>query len=164
MTPAPITATARTVITTTVTPSIAISAAQTGLVYTSFAGPWAPLPGAYAIRPGYGAADHQYHIGSAFVDPSGVGIYGYPDAGQVEVGAIGGVPGGAVGYVGPRSIQCKVVMVGELARCRVTSRPPGEATELDQRRSGPPGTTGTRVYPRTLCTRTRPWSVDVSGG
>jgi len=49
MTPAPITATARTGITTTVTSSIAVSAAQTGLVYTSFTGPRAPITGAYAV-------------------------------------------------------------------------------------------------------------------
>jgi len=59
------------------------------------------MPGAYAIHPGYGPADHQYHIGSTFVDSQGVGVYGYPDAGQADVGAMGGVPDGAVGYLGP---------------------------------------------------------------
>jgi len=101
MIPVPITATARTAITTTVTPSVAVSAVQTGLVYTSFTGPHAPIPGAYAIRPGYGAADHQYHMRSTFEGPMGVGVYGYPDVGQAELGAIGGVPDGAVGYLGP---------------------------------------------------------------
>jgi len=101
MMPAPITATARTAITTTVTPSVAVSAAQTGLVYTSFTGPRAPIPGAYAIRPGYGAADHQYHMRPSFEGTMGVGVYGYPGAGQVEVGAVGRVPEGSVGYMGP---------------------------------------------------------------
>jgi len=101
MMPVPITVTARTAITTTVTSSIAVSAAQTGLVYTSFTGPRAPMPGAYAIRPGYGPADHQYHVSLTFVDPQGVGVYSYPDAGEAEVGAVGGVPDGAVGYLGP---------------------------------------------------------------
>jgi len=107
MTPAPITATARTAITTTVTSSIAVSAVQTGLVYTSFTGPRAPIPGAYAVRPGYGPAGHQYHFGPTFEDPSGVGMYSYPDPGYAEVGAVGGVPDGAVGYLGPsgRSVQ-----------------------------------------------------------
>jgi len=49
----------------------------------------------------YGAADHQYHIGSTFVDPRGVRVYGYPDAGHAEVGAIGGVRVGAIGYLEP---------------------------------------------------------------
>jgi len=58
--PAPMTAAARTTVTTTVTPSIAVSAAQTGLVYSAYTGLRAPIPGAYAIRPGYGPpADHQ---------------------------------------------------------------------------------------------------------
>jgi len=48
--PAPITVTTRTAITTTVTSSIAASEAQTGLAYASLAGPRAPIPGAYAIR------------------------------------------------------------------------------------------------------------------
>jgi len=69
MMPAPITTAARTTVTTTVTPSVAVSAAQTGLVYTSFTGPRAPIPGAYAICPRYGAADHQYYMGSTFEDP-----------------------------------------------------------------------------------------------
>jgi len=69
MTPVPITVTTRTAITTTVTSSIAASAVQTGLAYASLAGPRAPTPGAYTICPGYGAADHQYHVGSMFVDP-----------------------------------------------------------------------------------------------
>jgi len=43
MMPAPITVTTRTVIMTTVTSSIAVSAAQTGLVYTLFTGPCAPI-------------------------------------------------------------------------------------------------------------------------
>jgi len=69
MMPAPITATARTTVMTTVTPSVAVSAAQTGLVYTSLTSPRAPISEAYAICPGYGAADHQNHIRSTFVDP-----------------------------------------------------------------------------------------------
>jgi len=101
MTPAPITVTARTAITITVTSSIAASAAQTGLAYASLAGPRAPIPGAYAVRPRYGPPDHQYHLGSIFVNPQGVGVHGYPDAGQAEVGAIGGVPDGTIGYSGP---------------------------------------------------------------
>ena len=80
--PTPITTAAQTTVTTTVTSTVAVSAEQTGLVYTAYTGPCAPTTGAYAIRPGYGAMDHQYHIGLTFVDPRGVGIYGYPDAGQ----------------------------------------------------------------------------------
>ena len=101
MAPAPITVTARTAVTTTVTSSIAASAVQAGLAYPPFAGPCALIPGVYAVRPGYAPADHQYHLGSTFEDPGGVGMYGYPDAGQAEVGAVGGVPNGAVGYGGP---------------------------------------------------------------
>jgi len=106
MMPAPITVTARTAITTTVTSSVAVSAVQAGLIDPQFAGPRAPIPGAYAVQPGY-LADHQYHLGPAFEDPSGVGMYGYPDTGYAEVGAVGGVPDGAVGYLGPsgRSMQ-----------------------------------------------------------
>ena len=62
MTPAPITVTARTAVTTTVTSSVAVSAVQGGLVDPRFAGPRAPIPGAYAVPPGY-LADHQYHLG-----------------------------------------------------------------------------------------------------
>jgi len=47
----------------------------------------------------YVAADHQYHAGQIFVDPRGVWVYGYPDARQAKVGAIGGVPVAAVGYL-----------------------------------------------------------------
>jgi len=101
MMPTPITAAARTTVATTVTSTVAVSAAQTGLVYTAFTGPRAPTSGTYAIRPMYGVVDHQYHIGSTFMDPRGVGVYGYPDAGQAEVGAIGGVPVGAAGYPEP---------------------------------------------------------------
>jgi len=35
------------------------------------------------------------------MDPRGIGVYGYPDAGYTEVGAIGGVPVGAIGYPEP---------------------------------------------------------------
>jgi len=98
---APITAVARTTITTTVTSTVAESAVQTGLVYTSFTNPRAPTSGMYAIRPMYVAADHQYQIGSTFVDPRGFRIYGYPDAGQAGVRAIGRVPVGAVEYPEP---------------------------------------------------------------
>jgi len=101
MTPAPVTVTARTAITTTVTLSVAVSAVQTGLVYTSIAGPRALTPRAYAIRPGYGAVDHQYCIGSTFEDPGGLGMDGHPNEGYADVGAVGGVPEGAVGYLGP---------------------------------------------------------------
>jgi len=51
-----------------------------------------------------------------------------------------------------------------LARYRVASRSPWEATELGQERQGSPDTMGTRVYPRTLCVPTRPWSADASVG
>ena len=106
MTPAPITVTARAAVTTTVTSSVAVSAVQAGLMDPQFAGPRAPIPGAYAVQPGY-LADHQYHLGPAFEDPSGVGMYGFPGTGYAEVGAVGGVPNGAVGYMGPsgRSVQ-----------------------------------------------------------
>jgi len=99
--PAPITAAVRTTVMTTITSTVAVFAVQTGLVYTSFSGPRAPTSGTYAIRPMYRAADHQYYIGSTFEDPRGVGIYSYPGTGQAEVGAIGGVPVGAVGYPEP---------------------------------------------------------------
>jgi len=122
MMPASITATVRTTVTTTVTSTIAASAAQAGLVYTSFTGPGAPTSGTYAISPMYGAADHQYHIGSTFVDPRGVGVYGYPDAGQAEVGAVGGVPVGAVGYPEPSGRPEQGSLVEELARYCVASR------------------------------------------
>ena len=69
MLPAPITATVRTTVTTTIISTVAVSAAQAGLVYTSFTGPRALTSGAYAIRPKYGAADHQYQAGLMFVDP-----------------------------------------------------------------------------------------------
>jgi len=62
MTPAPITVTAQTAITTTVVSSVAVSAVQVGPVYTSLTGPRAPISGAYIVRPGYGPADHQYHL------------------------------------------------------------------------------------------------------
>jgi len=81
MLPAPITAVVQTTVTTTVTSTVAASAAQAGLVYTSFTGPGAPTSRTYAIRPMYKAVDHQYHIGSTFMDPRGVGVYSYPDAG-----------------------------------------------------------------------------------
>ena len=92
MTPAPITVTARAAVTTTVTSSVAVSAVQAGRMDPQFAGPRAPIPGAYVVRPGYALADHQYHLGPAFEDPSGVGMYGYPGTGYAEVGAVGGVP------------------------------------------------------------------------
>ena len=71
-----------------------------GLVDPLLAGPRAPIPGAYAVPSGY-LADHQYHLGPAFEDPSGVGMYGFPGTGYAEVGAVGGIPDGAVGYMGP---------------------------------------------------------------
>jgi len=101
MMPVPITAAVLTTATTTITSTVAASAAQAGLVYTSFTGPGAPTSGTYTIRPMYGAVDHQYHIGLTFVDPRRVGVYGYPDARQAEVRAIGGVPVGTVGYPEP---------------------------------------------------------------
>jgi len=121
MMPAPITVTARAAVTTTVTASIATSAVQTGLAYASLASPRAPFPGAYAIRPGYGAADHSYHLGSMFVDSPGVGMYGYPDAVQAEVGAIGGVPDGTIGYSGPSGRPEQGSLsggLGAIPRCR----------------------------------------------
>ena len=80
MLPAPITATVRTTATTTITSIAAVSAVQAGLVYTSYTGPRALTSGMYAIRPMYGAADHQYQAGSMLIDLRGVGIYGYPAA------------------------------------------------------------------------------------
>jgi len=130
MMPAPITAVAQITITTTVTSTVAVSAAQSGLVYTLFAGPRAPTSGVYAICPMYGAADHQYHISSTFVDPRGVGIYGYPDDGRAEVGAIGGVPVEPLGIRNPAGVLSRVALVEEQARCCAASRLPGEATEL----------------------------------
>jgi len=58
MMPAPITAAVWTTVTTTIMSTVAASAAQAGLVYTSFTGPGAPTSGTYAIRPMCGAADH----------------------------------------------------------------------------------------------------------
>jgi len=101
MMPAPIIAMVRTTITTTITSTVAASAAQAGLVYTSFTGPRAPTSGTYAIHPMYGAADQQYQAGSLFANPRGVGMYGYPDAGHTEIGAVGGIPVRAVGYPEP---------------------------------------------------------------
>jgi len=46
----------------------------------------------------YGAADYRYHVGSMLIDPREVGINGYPDAVYAEIGAVGRVPIGAVGY------------------------------------------------------------------
>jgi len=109
----------------------------------------------YAIRPMYGAADHQHHIGSTFIDPRGVGVYGYPDAGQAEVGAIGGVPVGAIRYPEPSGCPEQGSLgerAGAVPHCEPVT---GEATELSQRRPGPLGTTGTRAYPQTLCVPTR---------
>ena len=115
MTPAPITATARAAVTTTVTSSIAMSAVQTGLAYATSVGLHAPFPGANPIRPGYGLVDHPYHISPAFEDPSGVGMYGYPGTGYAEVGAVGGVPAGAVEYLGPNGYS----VPGSLVDCPV---------------------------------------------
>ena len=93
ITPAPITATTRTAIMTTVTPSIAISAAQTGLVYTSLTGPRAPIPGAYAIRPRYGAAETASSTATARRDNEVRGSMGDGNGGplaQPSAGASGG--------------------------------------------------------------------------
>jgi len=101
MLPAPITATVRTIATTTITSTAAVFAAQSGLVYTSYTGPRALTSGTYAICLMYGAADYQYQMGLMLIDPSGVGVNGYPDAGYAEIGAVGGVCIGAVGYPEP---------------------------------------------------------------
>jgi len=66
MLPVLITAAVQTTSTTTITSTVAASAAQSGLVYTSFIGPRALTSGMYAIRPMYGAADHQYQASSMF--------------------------------------------------------------------------------------------------
>jgi len=92
MMPVPMTAAARTTVTTTITSSFAVSAMPSGLVCTGYTGLRAPIPGAYVYRPGYGPlADHQYCISSTYEDPRGVGIYGYPGTGLVGVGAVGRV-------------------------------------------------------------------------
>jgi len=142
---ASITAVARTTVTTTVTSTVAVSAAQTGLVYTSFAGPRAPTSGAYAICPMYGAADHQYHIGSTFVDPRGVGIYSYPDAGRAEVGAIGGVPVGAIGYLEPSGRPEQGSLgggAGTVPHCQPAARGGYRARPKEARTTGYYGYTG----------------------
>jgi len=160
MMPAPITAAVRTTATTTITSTVAASAAQARLVYTSFTGPGGLTSGTYAIRPIYGAADYQYHIGSTFVDPRGVGVYGYPDAGQAEVGAIGGVPVGAVGYPEPTGCPEQGSLcerAGTVPCCEpVTGGGYGGYMAT--------GYMGTWVYPQTLHMPTRPWSVDMSVG
>ena len=151
-----ITATVRTTITNIITSTVVVSAAQAGLVYALFTGPRAPTSGTYAICPVYGAADHQYQVGSMFIDPRGVGIYGYPDAGYVKIGAVGGVPVGAVGYLEPsgRPEQGSLgERTGAVLHCEQVTM---GATELGQRRQGPPGTVGTRAYPQTLCAPTKP--------
>jgi len=73
-----------------------------GLVYAGYTGLRAPIPGAYVYCPGYGPlADHQYCINSTYEDLRGVGIYGYPGAGLVGVGAVGGVSDRVVGNPEP---------------------------------------------------------------
>jgi len=122
MMPTTITTAVQTIVTATITSTVAVSAAQAGLVYTLFTGRGAPTSGTYAIRPMYGAVDHQYHIGSTFVDPRGVG---YPDAGQVEVGAIGGSPVGAIGYPEPSRHSDQGSFgerAGMVSRCKPVTR------------------------------------------
>jgi len=130
--PAPITTEVRTTVTTTVTSTVAVSAAQTGLVYTSFTGPRVPTSGTYAIRPMYGAADHQYHIGSTFVDPRGVKYTAIltPDKPKSEPSVEFLLE--PLGIRNPGGIQSRVVLVEELARCRVASQSLEQATELGQ--------------------------------
>jgi len=53
----------------------------------------------------YGAADYMYPYGTMFMDPRGVGTYGYPGAGHAEVGAIGGIPVKTVGIPEPSGTQ-----------------------------------------------------------
>ena len=122
MMPAPMTAAAQTTVTTTVTPSIAVSAAQTGLVYSAYTGHRALILGTYALRPGYGPpADHLYHISPMLGDPGKAVIYGYPSAGQTGVGAVGGVSEGVVGNPGPSGRPDQSSLSGELgaiSRCR----------------------------------------------
>jgi len=101
MLPAPITAMVRTTATTTITLTAAVSAAQAKLVYTSYISPRAPTSGMYAIHPMYGAADYLYQMGLMLIDPRGLGVNGYPDAGCTEIGAVGEVPIGAAGYPEP---------------------------------------------------------------
>ena len=122
MMPAPITATVQTTITTIITSTVAVSAAQSGLVDTSFTSLGAPTSGTYAIHPLYGAADHHYHVGSTFVDPRGVGVYGYPDTGQSKSEPSVEFLLEPLGIRNPASVQSRVALVRGLAQCRIASR------------------------------------------
>jgi len=113
------------------------------------------------MRSGYGAADHQYHIGSTFVDPRGVGVYGNDKPKSEPTVEFLMEP---LGIRNPADVLSRVALVEELARYRIASRSPGEATELGQWRPGPLGTMGTRAYPQALCTSTRRGSEDASVG
>jgi len=59
------------------------------------------------------------------MDPRGVRVYGYPDTGQAKVGAIDGVPVGAVGYPEPsgRPEQGRLgERTGAVPRCEQVTR------------------------------------------
>jgi len=122
MMPAPITAVVQTTVTTTITSTVAASAAQARLVYTSFTGPGAPISGMYAIRPMYRAADHQYHVGSTFVDPKGVGAL-TPDKSKSEPSVEFLLE--PLGIRNPAGVQSRVALVRGLARCCIARRSPG---------------------------------------
>jgi len=110
--PAPVTATVRTTTTTTITTTAAVSAAQSGLVFTSYGDLQAPSPGTNSPRPVYGTADLQYQ-GSLLVNPRENRVSGNPGAigrvrqpirsglatGYEGVGAVGGAPTGTAGYL-----------------------------------------------------------------
>jgi len=115
MPPAPATAMIRTTTMRTITSTAAMSAAQAGLVYTSYTSLQTPTSGTYAIRPMYRAAEQQYQTDLMLINPMEIRANGYSGAGTCgessvrsslstgyeEVGAVGGVPIKAVGYPEP---------------------------------------------------------------
>jgi len=116
MTPAPITVTARAAVTTTVTSSIAMSAVQTGLACVSLAVPHAPFPGAYAGRPGYGLADHPYHLSPVFEIPVGSGCTAIPAPDTPKSELSEEFQAELLGTWDPASTPYRVVSVEELVR------------------------------------------------
>jgi len=73
------------------------------------------------------------------VDPRGVGVYGYPDAGQAEVGAIGGVSVGAVGYPEPSGRPEHGSLgggAGAIPRCKQATRGGYGARPVEARTTG----------------------------
>jgi len=148
MLPTPVTATIHTTTTTTITLTASTYAVQAGLVYTSYTGPYARTSGTYAIHPGhpmYRAADYQYQMGLMLIDPRDVRVGGYPDAGYAEIGAVGGVPIGAVGYLesdGCREQGSQGERTGTVPRCEQVTIGGYGAQPKEARTSGYYGYTG----------------------